>query len=187
MKNIEDSYFHGLAGNIVVYNPTLIVQTALTQLNMILQTKGIYSRNKLKEMGIDYLTHKGVFNGDDYISVCIKNPQEEEFTGKNEGFESSYIKYTDNTISLIINKDIEKECEFRTGNYDYLPGERQIKDKVDIKFIEGIKVSFGNETLTKIVAEMVKEELRKNNINIPIYNNNLNILIPQEITNNYTR
>lgn len=187
MTNIEDNYFHGLAGNIVVYNPILIVETSINQLNMILQTKGIYSRNKLKEKNIDYLTHKGVLNGDDYISVCIKNPQEEEFTGKNEGFESSYIKYTDNTISLIISKEIEQECEFRPGDYDHLPGERQIKDKIDIKFIEGIKVSFGNESLTKIVSEMVKEELRKNNIDLPIYDNDLNILIPKETTNNYTR
>lgn len=124
MNNYENAYYHGLAGNIVVYNPQTIIKLALKQLDMILKTKGIYSRNKLKELNIDYLKHKGVYNGDDYISITTHIFDSKEFTGTNEGFESSYSKYTNNTISIVISKDIDKVCEFRKGNFDFLPGER---------------------------------------------------------------
>lgn len=174
--NIENNYFHGLAGNIVVYNPQLIVNTSLKQLDMILKTKGIYSRNKLKELGIDYLKHKGVFNGEDYISICIKNIPTNEFTGKNEGLESSYIKYTENTISIIISKDIEDIYTFRKGNYDYLPGERQVKDGISSEYFIGIKVSFKNKELTKIVGELISEVLQNNGVDLPIYDNELNLI-----------
>ena len=173
MNNYENSYFHGLAGNIVVYNPQTIVNLALKQLDMILKTKGIYSRNKLKELNIDYLNHKGVYNGNDYISITTPIFDSKEYEGKNEGFESSYLKYTNNTISIVLSKNIENTCKFRTGEFDYLPGERQVKDKIGIENFIAIKVSFENEFLTNIVAEMVKEVLKQNNINLPIIDKNL--------------
>ena len=173
MNNYENSYFHGLAGNIVVYNPQTIVNLALKQLDMILKTKGIYSRNKLKELNIDYLNHKGVYNGNDYISITTPIFDSKEYEGKNKGFESSNLKYTYITISLVLSKNIENTCKFRTGEFDYLPGERQVKDKIGIENFIAIKVSFENEFLTNIVAEMVKEVLKQNNINLPIIDKNL--------------
>ena len=173
MNNYENSYFHGLAGNIVVYDPQAIVNLALKQLDMILKTKGIYSRNKLKELNIDYLNHKGIYNGNDYISITTPIFDSKEYEGKNEGFESSYLKYTNNTISIVLSKNIENTCKFRTGEFDYLPGERQVKDKIGIENFIAIKVSFENEFLTNIVAEMVKEVLKQNNINLPIIDKNL--------------
>lgn len=173
MNNYENSYFHGLAGNIVVYNPQTIVNLALKQLDMILKTKGIYSRNKLKELNIDYLNHKGVYNGNDYISITTPIFDSKEYEGKNEGFESSYLKYTNNTISIVLSKNIENTCKFRTGEFDYLPGEKQVKDKIGIENFIAIKVSFENEFLMNIVAEMVKEVLKQNNINLPIIDKNL--------------
>ena len=173
MNNYENSYFHGLAGNIVVYDPQAIINLALKQLDMILKTKGIYSRNKLKELNIDYLNHKGVYNGNDYISITTPIFDSKEYEGKNEGFESSYLKYTNNTISIVLSKNIENTCKFRTGEFDYLPGERQVKDKIGIENFIAIKVSFENEFLTNIVAEMVKEVLKQNNINLPIIDKNL--------------
>lgn len=173
MNSYENSYFHGLAGNIVVYNPQTIVNLALKQLDMILKTKGIYSRNKLKELNIDYLNHKGVYNSDYYISITTPIFDSKEYEGKNEGFESSYLKYTNNTISIVISKNIEKTCEFRKDDFDFLPGERQVKDKIGIESFIAIKVSFENEFLTNIVAEMVREVLKQNNINLPIIDKNL--------------
>lgn len=173
MNNYENSYFHGLAGNIVVYDPQAIINLALKQLDMILKTKGIYSRNKLKELNIDYLNHKGIYNGNDYISITTPIFDSKEYEGKNEGFESSYLKYTNNTISIVLSKNIENTCKFRTGEFDYLPGERQVKDKIGIENFIAIKVSFENEFLTNIVAEMVKEVLKQNNINLPIIDKNL--------------
>lgn len=140
---------------------------------MILKTKGIYSRNKLKELNIDYLNHKGVYNGNDYISITTPIFDSKEYEGKNKGFESSYLKYTNNTISIVLSKNIENTCKFRTGEFDYLPGERQVKDKIGIENFIAIKVSFENEFLTNIVAEMVKEVLKQNNINLPIIDKNL--------------
>lgn len=173
MNNYLNSYFHGLAGNTVVYNPQEIVKQALNQLNMIIKTGGIYSRNYLKKLNINYLEHKGVLNGDDYISITTPIFSDEEFTGPNEGFESSYIKYTNNTISIVLSKEIENTCEFRTESYDHLPGERQVKDKIGLENFIAIKVSFENEFLTNVVAELVEEVLNKNNLNLPIINNKL--------------
>ena len=90
---------------------------------------GIYSRNKLKEHNIEY-KHKPVENGYDYVSICVKNPTEEEFTGYNEGFESAFVPYVQrDRIALVINPNIESTHTFRdkTGTY-MLPGERQVKD-----------------------------------------------------------
>lgn len=174
MIDYKNEYFHGLAGNIVVYNPQLIVNLALKQLDMILKSKGIYSRNYQRKKNINYLEHKGVFNGDDYISITTPNFNESEYHGKNEGFESSYLKYTNNTISIVISKNIDKTCEFRKGSFEFLPGERQVKDKIDIENFTAIKISFENEFLTSVVAEMVKEVLENNNITLPIIDKDLN-------------
>ena len=173
MNNYENAYYHGLAGNTVVYNPQTIINFALKQLNMILKLKGIYSRNKLKELNIDYLNHKSLYNGDDYISITTPIFDSKEYEGKNAGFESSYLKYTNNTISIVISKNIEKTCEFRKGNFDFLPGERQVKDKIGIEHFVAIKVSFENDFLTNVVADMVREILKKNNIDLPIINKDL--------------
>ena len=174
MNNYLNSYYHGLAGNIVIYNPQTIINLALKQLDMIIKTKGLYSRKYLNKMNINYLEHKGVFNGDDYISVTTPIFDDIEYSGKNEGFESSYLKYTNNTISIVLSKNIENTCKFRTGEFDYLPGERQVKDKIPIDNFIAIKVSFENDFLTKVVAELVKEVLNNNNINLPIIDKDLN-------------
>ena len=173
MNNYENTYFHGLAGNIVVYNPQTIINLALKQLDLILKTKGIYSRNKLKDLNIDYFNHKGIYNGNDYISITTPIFDLKEYECKNEGFESSYLKYTNNTISIVISKNIKKTCEFRKGDFDFLPGERQVKDKISIENFIAIKVSFENEFLTNVVAEMVREILKQNHIDLPIIDKNL--------------
>lgn len=186
-KDFENAYYHGLAGFIVVNNPELIVKTSLEQLEMILKNKAILSRNMLNSEGINYLKHKGVYNGDDYISVCVKYFPKEEMEGVNEGFDSSYEKYTNRAISIIIDKNIENICEFRAGNYDYLPGERQVKDYIGIDNFIGIKVEFGFDQLNKVVAEMVYDLLNKYNINLPIIDGNNSVLIYNENVNRLGR
>lgn len=171
----DEMYFHGLAGNIIVINSDeLVINTALEQLENIILTGGIYSRNKLKEFNIEY-SHKPVENGNDYISVCVKNPDEIEFTGYNEWLESSYVSYIKrNKIALIIDKSIEKTHTFRNPEESHmLPGERQIKDGISTNYIVGISVMFDNEESMKLASSRIKELLQKYNINIPILDNNL--------------
>lgn len=186
MNKYEDMYFHGLAGNIVVMNADeLVINTSITQLEQIIQTGGIYSRNKLKEHNIEY-KHKPVENGNDFISVCVKNPDEEEFTGYNEGFDSAYNPYVQrNRIALVINNQIDQTHTFRdkTGTY-MLPGERQIKDGVGNEHIVGITIMFENEESQRLAEQRLHELLQKYNINIPLLDQNLNEI---EIQNRVVR
>lgn len=175
MNRYENMYFHGLAGNIVIMNADeLVIETSISQLEQIIQTGGIYSRNKLKEYCIEY-KHKPVENGNDYISVCIKNPNEEEFTGYNEGFDSAYNPYVQrNRIAIVINNEIDKSHTFRdkTGTY-MLPGERQIKDGIENEYIVGITIMFENEESQYLAEQRVYDLLQKYNINIPLLDINL--------------
>lgn len=176
MNKFEDMYFHGLAGNVIVMNSEdLVINTSLMQLENILVTGGIYSRNKLAEHNITY-SHKGVINGDDYISVCVMNPSEEEFHGYNEGFESSFVNYVYfNKIALIIDKNVESKCEFRSNDGIYmLPGERQIKDGVSIDDVVGITIMFENELLVNEVASKINDLLQKYNKSFPLYDKHFN-------------
>lgn len=80
----ENAYYHGLARHIIVNNPQLKIKTSLEQLEMILKSGGICSRNRMNELGINYLKHDGIFNEEDYISICVKEFPKEEYLGKNE-------------------------------------------------------------------------------------------------------
>ena len=178
MNQYENAYFHGLAGNVVVMNADeLIINLSIEQLDNIIKTGGIFSRNKLKEHNIEY-SHKPVENGNDFVCVCIKNPPKEEFTGYNEGFESSYINYVEqNRISLVINKNIENTCTFRDKQGTFmLPGERQIKDGISFKDVIGIAIMFENEQSMEEAVQKIEEELEKYNINLPLLDKNLNII-----------
>ena len=140
----------------------------------IILTCGIYSRNKLKEHNIEY-SHKPVENGNDFVSICVKNPSEEEFTGYNEGFESAYISYIErDRIALVINPNIKFTHIFRdkTGTY-MLPGERQVKDGIMLQDIIGITIMFRNEESMQEAIAKVEKLLEKYNLNIPLLNQNL--------------
>ena len=176
MNEYERMYFHGLAGNIIVINQEqLIIDTSLLQLEQIINTGGIYSRNRLKEHNI-YYEHKPVENGNDYISVCVKNPNNEEFEGINEGLDSSFNSYVGmNKIALVISDSINNNHTFRNSNEaNFLPGERQIKDCIELQYIIGITVMFENEEYQEVAVQRVNDLLRQYNINIPILDRNLN-------------
>lgn len=180
MDNIngDDYFYHGLCGfSICVCNHYFVIDRSLKQLESIFRTGGIYSRNYLKRFEVNY-DHRPVYNGDDYISLCIKEPFSFEFEGINEGFESAFVNYVfSNKISLMIDKDIVFDHEFRTYNKQYLlPGERQVKDKIDISSIKGIMISFDSEDYTYLSYIFVRELLTKYNLNIPLYNRNYEII-----------
>ena len=74
MSLFNDMYFHGLAGNAIVFNDNeYVINISLLQLENILITGGIYSRNKLKEhnhlhhniqhLNKNYLRH--------FLNLCI--------------------------------------------------------------------------------------------------------------------
>ena len=183
MNQYENAYFHGLAGSIIVMNAdNLVINTSIEQLEKIIQTGGIYSRNKLKEHNIEY-KHKPVENGNDYVSICVKNPNEEEFTGYNEGFESAFVPYVQrDRIALVINPNIESTHTFRdkAGTY-MLPGERQVKDGISLQDIIGITIMFENEDSMQEAASKVGELLERYNISIPLLDQNLNELQTSQI------
>ena len=59
--NMEDYYFHGLAGNISFWNTEEIIKVSLWQLSSIVNTGGIYSRQILKnKFNMEY-PYKGYF------------------------------------------------------------------------------------------------------------------------------
>ena len=183
MNQYENAFFHGLAGNIIVMNADeLVINTSIEQLEKIIQTGGIYSRNKLKEHNIEY-SHKPVENGNDFVSICVKNPADEEFTGYNEGFESAYVPYVErDRISLIINPNILETHTFRdkTGTY-MLPGERQVKDGISLQEIIGITIMFENEDSMHEAISKVGELLQKYNLTLPLLNRNLEEIETQSI------
>ena len=50
MNQYENAYFHGLAGNVVVMNADeLIINLSIEQLDNIIKTGGIFSRNMPRE------------------------------------------------------------------------------------------------------------------------------------------
>lgn len=180
--DFENMYFHGLAGNIVVINQDkLVIDTSLTQLESIIKLGGIMSRSKLKENGVVY-SWKPVYNGEDCISVCVKNPLEEEFMDENEGFESAYVPYVQrDRISIIIDESINEHCEFREVKGNCLPGERQVKDKIDSSFFVGIGVMFENEESQMEAVSRIRNLLQEYNVDLPIVDKNFSLIEEESI------
>jgi len=180
--NLNNMYFHGLAGTIDLANgEKAILETSLKQLEDIFNAKGIYSRNKLIEFNIQY-QHKPVENGRDFISICVANPSEEEFSGKNEGLESAFINYVYNSrIAFLIDKNIESKYEFRNPNgTGMIPGERQVKDQIGIDDFLGILVTFQDENIREEAITKIKELMEKYKVELPIYDKDFNeIIIPK--------
>lgn len=142
--DLENKYFHGLAGGIPFWEEREILEIGLKQLQQIVDLKGIYSRKYLAEKGIIYKDKEPVYNGDEYISICTRKVEESEFSGQFSGTDSAFFRYVRFKIAIALKLD-EKDS-FKEGDYKHLPGERQIKDGIDIsKFlaitvgIEGVK------------------------------------------------
>lgn len=81
--NIENCYFYGLAGGIPFWDIDRVTAVGLQQLRKIIRYKGIYSRRILREKyGINYDEKEPIYNGDEYISICTKHPEDSEFLGE---------------------------------------------------------------------------------------------------------
>lgn len=140
---MESRYYHGLAGSIPFWKEQEVLDESLRTLNLIFELGGLYCRNGLNKYGIEIYNEKSsIYNGDDYISICIDNPMDNEFAGENYGLDSSLYRYVKTKIAIEFKSTIVEECTFREEPYKRLPGERQIYDFIDISNFNRILVGF---------------------------------------------
>ena len=177
--NIENCFFHGLAGGIPFWEEERVIAEGIKQLRYIIKLKGILSRRVLREShGISYDEKEPVYNGDEYISLCIKNPKKSEFTGEFSTIDPAFYRYIKYKIGIAISPNIVSKATFRMGDYKRLPGERQVLDNIDISDFMAIVVGLPNRS--KVMTQL--EDILKNT-GIPITDIDGNILTSEkEIT-----
>lgn len=169
---INNCYFHGLAGGIPFWDGERVTAVGVQQLRKIIESKGIYSRKILREnYGISNDEKEPIYNGDKYISLCIKHPNDSEFSGQFSDVDPAFFRYVQHKIGIAINPDIINKCTFRKGEYKRLPGERQVLDNIDIS--DFIAVVIGVSNKTKVIKKV--EDILKDT-GIPITDLNGNIL-----------
>ena len=176
--NIEDCYFHGLAGGIPFWDEDRVIAVGLQQLRQIIQSKGIYSRRILQlDYGINYNEKVPKYNGDEYISICIKNPEDREFCCESSGLDSAFFRYVQFKIGIALNTDIINNAKFRQGEYKRLPGERQILDKIDISNFVAIVIGVNNK---RNIIQEIEKILEGTNIPITDLKGNIITSIKQQ-------
>lgn len=138
---MESRYYHGLAGSIPFWEEQGVLDESLRTLKLIFELGGLHCRNNLDKYGIAICNEKTpIYNGDDYISVCIDNPTDAEFTGENCGLDSSFFRYVKTKIAIEFKPTIIEKYTFREEPYRHLPGERQIYNFIDISDFSRILV-----------------------------------------------
>ena len=151
---MQSNYYHGLTGGSLFCDEQIILKESLRILKSIFDCKALYCRRILKQKGVIVPDYKDpVYNGDDYISICIDNPPDEEFSGENWDLTPSFDVYVRKKIAIKFKSSIEQECIFRKFPYKRLPGERQIYEKIDISHFDKIIVDLDylqNEALEEI-------------------------------------
>lgn len=184
MKNkieINNCYFHGLAGDIPFWDEDRVTAVGIQQLRKIVETKGIYSRRILRERyGINNNEKEPKYNGDKYISLCIRHPDDSEFRGEFSGIDPAFFRYVRYKIGIALDSDIINKCNFRQGDYKRLPGERQVLDNIDISNFTAVVIGVSNKTK---VIEKVEDILKE--IDIPITDLNGNILTSKKDKENW--
>ena len=90
-----------------------MLDESIKTLKLIFALGGIHCRKSLKNYGIIYNEKNSIFNGDDYISICIDNPLEEEFYDNNIDLDSSFFRYVKTKIAIEFKASIEENCKFR--------------------------------------------------------------------------
>lgn len=142
---MENRYYHGLAGSIPYWEAQAVLDESLRTLNLIFELGGLHCRNDLKQHGIEICNEKQpIYNGNDYISICIDNPADEEFVGENFDLDLSFFRYAKRKIAIEFKSSIVETCIFREEPYKRLPGERQIYKFIDISNFERILVGLKN-------------------------------------------
>lgn len=175
--DLQNKYFHGLAGGIPFWEEDEVVKKGLKQLEDIIKLRGIYSRRILKEKGIVYDEKDPVYNGEDYISVCVKDFDESKFLQySNLDPDPAFYRYVRHKIGIALNLE---EDMLRKGEYEHLPGERQVKDSIDISRFAAITVGMESRFDRQKVAKTIKNMLNYFGIyTIPITDTEGEILEP---------
>lgn len=153
---MESRYYHGLAGGIPFWEKQEVLDESLRTLNLIFELGGLHCRNSLNKYGIAIYNEKApIYNGNDYISVCIDNPTDEEFTGENYGLDSSFYRYAKTKIAIEFKSTIVEKYTFREEPYKRLPGERQVYKFIDFSDFYRILVGF-EDLKDKAIYEIAK-------------------------------
>ncbi len=151
------TYYHGLAGSIPFWESEEVLEESLRTLKLIFKLGGIYCRNKLRENGVDIYIEKDIgWNGDDYISICVDNPNDDEFLGENSGLDSSFFRYAKTKIAIEFKSAIIEDCLFRKEPYRRLPGERQVFQYISILNVSRILVGIDGDLQKKAIDEISK-------------------------------
>lgn len=155
--DLDIRYYHGLAGGIPFWESEEVLEESLKTLKLIFKLGGIYCRGSLKKFGIDLYNQKDTtWNGDDYISICIDNPSDDEFAGENYGLDPSFFRYAKTKIAIEFKSSIIETCVFRQEPYRRLPGERQVYQYIDISNISRILVGIDDDLQQKSIYEVSK-------------------------------
>ena len=176
--DVDSSIYHGLAGGIPFWQIKDVIDISMKQLDDIFKYGGIYSREHLLKLGIIYNYKQPIYNGYNYISVCLKKFPDCEFDGDNAELDSAYFRYSKNKISIVIDPRISNK--YREDNYNKLPGERQIKDKIDINDFCAISVGINDPKRQLVVSNNIQNILDHYNINIPIVDSDGYLIIEKK-------
>lgn len=141
----DEYYVHAFSSGPVFDNVSWL-KTMEPRLLAILEY-GLLSRRKLKELGLDkkldIILGPPNWNDEDYISLTYVGKYLDYTYDEN----NDYYYFSYNCPSLIINKDVVGLLEQRDPPKRML-NEIQIKDKIDPKYILGLRIPF---ELQKIV------------------------------------
>lgn len=162
MVDLKEAFFHGLAGlevSFVMY-PKDGLYLSMVKLNSILQHKGIYSREKMKELGIYYppefgyhINYADVNMTNNYVSICRKNEEMED---------TAFEEFIEGKISIALSPDITKKFHFRNKiNYCPDPGEEQVLDRIGIEEFIAIVIDIKDEKYRQIAIEKTAELLKR--------------------------
>lgn len=160
--DLSQAYFHGLTGGEVSFDmyPKSALYISIVKLNSILKYKGIYSREKMKELGISYPIEFGYHINpadvnmiNNYVSICKKNNQNE-----NTAFE----EFIEDKISIALNSNIVQKFKFR-NKIHYCPdsGEEQVLDRIGIENFISIVIDIKDGRYRKMAIEKTAELLKE--------------------------
>ncbi len=177
--DLNEAFFHGLAGlevSFVMY-PKTALYISMIKLDSILKHKGIYSREKMKELNIYYLPefsyHLNFADVDmtnSYVSVCKKMKRIED---------TAFEEFIDGKISIALSSDITQKYNFR-NKINYFPdlGEEQVLGSIGIDEFIAIVVDIKDEKYREISRTKISELLKRYKCNqIPITDINGNQLV----------
>lgn len=162
LVDLNEAFFHGLAGlevSFVMY-PKSALYISMIKLDSILKHKGIYSREKMKELNIYYppefsyhINFGDVDMTNNYVSICRKMEEVEN---------TAFKEFIDGKISIALSPDITKKFNFRNKiNYFPDPGEKQVLDGIGIDEFIAIVVDIKDEKYREISRTKITELLKR--------------------------